>query len=94
MTWKDPQTQQWEADVKEVGGSPQTAELLAVIRAFERFSEPFNLVTNSAYIAGIVSRAKNSVLKEVSNPNLFSLLSRLGYLVSHREQSFYVIHVR
>ncbi|TRZ13648.1 hypothetical protein HGM15179_013464 [Zosterops borbonicus] len=42
MTWKDPQTQQWESDVAEVEGSPQVAELAAVIRAFERFSGPFN----------------------------------------------------
>nr|XP_014128426.1 uncharacterized protein LOC106629915 [Zonotrichia albicollis] len=27
MTWKDPQTQQWETDVAEVEGSPQVAEL-------------------------------------------------------------------
>ncbi|RMC16667.1 hypothetical protein DUI87_06606 [Hirundo rustica rustica] len=52
MTWKDPQTQHWEADVAEVEGSPQVAELAAVIRAFERFPEPFNLVTDSAYVAG------------------------------------------
>ncbi|RMC06836.1 hypothetical protein DUI87_16284 [Hirundo rustica rustica] len=48
MTWKDPQTQQWEADVAKVEGSPQVAELAAVIRTFKRFPEPFNLVTDSA----------------------------------------------
>ncbi|RMC21039.1 hypothetical protein DUI87_01895 [Hirundo rustica rustica] len=40
MTWKDPQTQQWEADVAEVEGSPQVAELAAVVRTFERFPNP------------------------------------------------------
>ncbi|NWZ17249.1 PO113 protein, partial [Agelaius phoeniceus] len=50
MTWKDPQIQRWEADVAKVEGSPQVAELDAVVRAFERFSEPFNLVTDSAYV--------------------------------------------
>ncbi|NXA75112.1 POK11 protein, partial [Thryothorus ludovicianus] len=50
LTWKDPQTQQWEMDVAEVEGSPQIAQLAAVIRAFGRFSEPFNLVTDSAYV--------------------------------------------
>lgn len=91
--WKDPQTQQWETDVKEVGSSPQI-ELDAVVRAFKRFSEPFNLVTDSTYVAGVVSRAENAVSKEVSNPNLLKLLSRLVYLVSHWEQPFYVMHVR
>ncbi|TRZ10837.1 hypothetical protein HGM15179_016269 [Zosterops borbonicus] len=94
VTWKDPQTQQWESDVAEVEGSPQIAELAAVVRAFERFSEPFNLVTDSSYIAGVVSRAENSILQEVSNVALFKLLSKLIKLISHREQPFYVVHTR
>ncbi|RMC00704.1 hypothetical protein DUI87_22731 [Hirundo rustica rustica] len=94
LTWKDPQTQQWEADVVEVEGSPQVAELAAVVRAFERFPEPFNLVTDSAYVAGVVSRAEQDILQEVSNIALFDLLSKLVKLVSHREQPFYVMHTR
>ncbi|RMC19612.1 hypothetical protein DUI87_03172 [Hirundo rustica rustica] len=94
MTWKDPQTQQWEADVAEVEGSPQVAELAAVVRAFERFPKPFNLVTHSAYVAGVVSRADQAVLQEVSNTALFELLSKLVKLVSHREQPFFVMHTR
>ncbi|NWS91956.1 POK11 protein, partial [Toxostoma redivivum] len=94
VTWKNPQTQQWEADVKVVEGSPQIAELDAVVRAFERFSEPLNLITDSAYVACVVSRAENSVLKEVSNPNLYRLLSKLIYAVSHQEHPYYVMHVR
>ncbi|RMB92385.1 hypothetical protein DUI87_31260 [Hirundo rustica rustica] len=94
MTWKDPQTQQWEADVAEVEGSPQVAELAAVVRAFERFPEPFNLVTDSAYVAGVVSRADQAILREVSNTALFELLSKLVKLVSHREQPFFVMHTR
>ncbi|RMC12523.1 hypothetical protein DUI87_10043 [Hirundo rustica rustica] len=94
MTWKDPQTQQWEADIAEVEGSPQVAELAAVVRAFEKFPEPFNLVTDSAYVAGVVSRAEQAILQEVSNIALFELLSKLIKLVSHREHSFYVMHTR
>ncbi|NXQ66586.1 POK8 protein, partial [Quiscalus mexicanus] len=94
MTWRDPQTREWESDVTEVEGSPQIAELDAVVRAFERFPGPFNLVTDSAYVAGVVSRAENAVLQEVSNPTLYNLLSKLVQLVSHREQPFYVMHVR
>ncbi|TRZ06375.1 hypothetical protein HGM15179_020731, partial [Zosterops borbonicus] len=82
MTWKDQQTQQWEADIAEMEGSPQVAELAAVVRAFERFSEPFSLVTDSAYVAGVVSRAEHSVLQEVSNTALFQLLSKLIKLIS------------
>ncbi|XP_017599597.1 PREDICTED: endogenous retrovirus group K member 25 Pol protein-like [Corvus brachyrhynchos] len=94
MTWKNPQTQRWEADIKEVEGSPQVAELDAVVRAFERFPEPLNLVTDSAYVAGVVSRAEYAILQEVSNTALYELLSELVNLVSHREQPYYVMHVR
>lgn len=58
VTWRNPQTQRWEADIAKVEGSPQIAELATVIRAFERFSKPFNLVTDSAYVAGGVPRAE------------------------------------
>ncbi|RMC16456.1 hypothetical protein DUI87_06786 [Hirundo rustica rustica] len=94
MTWKDPQTQKWEADVAEVEGSPQVAELAAVVRALEKFPEPFNLVTDSAYVAGVVSRAEQAILQEVSNIALFELLSKLIKLVSHREHPYYVMHTR
>ncbi|TRZ11479.1 hypothetical protein HGM15179_015626 [Zosterops borbonicus] len=94
MTWRKPQMQLWEAEVEFVEGSPQVAELAAVVRAFEKFSEPINLVTDSAYVAGVVSRAEQAVLKEMENEHLFRLLSRLIYLISHREHPFYVMHVR
>ncbi|RMC05655.1 hypothetical protein DUI87_17740 [Hirundo rustica rustica] len=83
ITWKNPQTQQWEKNIVEVEGSPQVAELAAVVRAFEKFPEPFHLVTDSAYVAGVVSRAEQAVLSEVSNAALFNLLSKLANLVSH-----------
>ena len=53
--------------------SPQIAELAAVVRAFEKFKdepfEPFNLVTDSAYVAGMATRAEHAFIKEVSNSN-------------------------
>ncbi|RMC20097.1 hypothetical protein DUI87_00973 [Hirundo rustica rustica] len=83
MTWRNPQTQHWEADVEFVEVSPQVAELAAVVRAFEKFLEPINLVTDSAYVVGVVSRAEQAVLKDIENERLFKLLSKLIYLVSH-----------
>ncbi|RMC22419.1 hypothetical protein DUI87_00733 [Hirundo rustica rustica] len=94
MAWRNPQTQRWEADVEFVEGSPQVAELAAVVRAFEKFSEAINLVTDSAYVAGVVSGAEQAVLKEIDNEHFFRLLSKLIYLISHREHLFYVMHVR
>ncbi|NWI72511.1 POK11 protein, partial [Dryoscopus gambensis] len=94
MTWRNPQTQQWEADVEFVEGSSQVAELAAVVRALEKFSEPINLVTDSVYVAGIVSRVEQAVLTDSENERLFRLLSKFIYLVSHREHPFYVMHVK
>ncbi|RMB97559.1 hypothetical protein DUI87_25923 [Hirundo rustica rustica] len=85
---------QWEKVIVGVEGLPQVAELAAVVRAFEKFPEPFNLVTDSACVAGVVSRAEQAVLSEVSNSALFNLLSKLVNLISHREQQFYVMHIR
>lgn len=94
MTWRDPQTQKWESDVQKVSESPQVAELAAVVRTFKRFDQPFNLVSDSAYVAGVVSRADRAALKEIKNPLIYALLSKLVYLISHREQPFFVMHVR
>ncbi|NXA97650.1 POK11 protein, partial [Melanocharis versteri] len=95
MTWRDPLTSQWEEDVQVVEGSPQIAELAAVVRAFQRFSDqPLNIVSDSAYVTGVVDRAEHAQLKEVSNPNLYTLLSELIKLLSHREQPYYIMHVR
>ncbi|NWZ33235.1 POK19 protein, partial [Brachypodius atriceps] len=71
------------------------AELAAIVRAFETFKDqPFNLVTDSAYVAGVAMRAEHAFLKEESNRNLYNLLSKLVYLISHRKQRFHVMHVR
>lgn len=43
MTQQDPRAQMWESDVQVVEGSPQIVELAAMVIAFERFQEPFNL---------------------------------------------------
>ncbi|NXS26942.1 POK18 protein, partial [Pomatostomus ruficeps] len=94
ITWRNPQTQKWESDVETVAGSPQVAELAAVIRAFERFPEPFSLVTDSAYVAGVTMRAEKALLKEVSNSKIFNLLSKLIYAISHREHPYFIMHVR
>ncbi|TRZ06978.1 hypothetical protein HGM15179_020130, partial [Zosterops borbonicus] len=90
----NPDIQEWEFDVQIVQGSPQVAELAAVVRAFEKFKQSLTLVTDSAYVDGIAERAEHSLLKEISNPNLYSLVSKLIYLLSHREQPYHIMHVR
>ncbi|RMC16747.1 hypothetical protein DUI87_06341 [Hirundo rustica rustica] len=95
MTWKDTRTQKWESDVRVVEESPQIAEMAAIVRALEKFKDQlFNLITDSAYVAGIAMRAEHAFLNEVSNRNLYNLLSKLTYLISHRNQPYHVMHVR
>lgn len=96
VTWKDPRMQKWESDIQVVVGSLQIAEVAAVVRAFEKFQPSFNLVTDLEYVAGIVMRAEHSAVREISNPNMFHLVSKLVKLTSHRKQPLqpHVMHVR
>uniref|UniRef100_A0A8C9N3Y6 RNA-directed DNA polymerase n=1 Tax=Serinus canaria TaxID=9135 RepID=A0A8C9N3Y6_SERCA len=93
VTWKDGS--EWQVLEGHEDGSAQLVELRAAVMAFEKFSqEPFNLVTDSAYVADIAQRLGHSVLKEVSNPALFHLLKTLWRAIQARVHPFYVLHVR
>lgn len=50
-------------------------ELAAVVRVFSKFKFPFNLVTDSFYVAGVVERAEGCLLETVSN-KLYDLLKK------------------
>ncbi|NXB80856.1 POK8 protein, partial [Donacobius atricapilla] len=50
ITWKNPNSGNWEADIELVEGSPQIVELAAVVCVFSKFPIPFNLVTDSFYV--------------------------------------------
>lgn len=93
VTWRDGS--EWQVLEGHEDGSAQLVELKAAVMAFEKFSqEPFNLVTDSAYVADIAQRLGHSVLKEVSNPALFHLLKALWCAIQARVHPFYVLHVR
>ncbi|XP_014105165.1 PREDICTED: endogenous retrovirus group K member 8 Pol protein-like [Pseudopodoces humilis] len=92
-TWKEGSG--WQVLESHETGSAQLVELRAAIMAFQKFSqEPFNLVTDSAYVAGIAQWLGHSVLKEVSNPALFHLLKALWSAIQARVHPYYVLHVR
>ncbi|RMC21608.1 hypothetical protein DUI87_02475 [Hirundo rustica rustica] len=90
------------ADVQQLCGSLNwvnsgqitKAMLEHLIHENEALQFALDSYTDSAYVAGVVSRAEQAVLSEVSNSALFNLLSKLVNLVSHREQQFYVMHIR
>ncbi|RMC21771.1 hypothetical protein DUI87_02640 [Hirundo rustica rustica] len=93
VTWQDGS--EWQVLESHEDGSAQLVELRAAVMAFEKFSqEPFNLITDSAYVADIAQRLGCSVLKEVSNPALFDLLKALWCAIQARVHPYYVLHVR
>ncbi|RMB89196.1 hypothetical protein DUI87_34458 [Hirundo rustica rustica] len=93
VTWQDGS--EWQVLEGHEDGSAQLVELKAAVVAFEKFSqEPFNLITDSAYVADIAQRLSCSVLKEVSNPALFDLLKALWCAIQARVHPYYVLHVR
>ncbi|NWX90749.1 POK6 protein, partial [Nothoprocta pentlandii] len=69
-------------------------ELTAVVRVFRRWSVPLNLITDSAYVAGIVARAETSMLCDISHFELFALLQELIFLLDSRPHPYFVMHVR
>lgn len=87
MTWKDPQTQQWEMDIKYVEGSPQIAGLATAVRAFERFAKQFSLITDSACVAGVVARAEYGFSRRFQTKHFLScsqnsfMLSPIGSIL-------------
>ncbi|TRZ08485.1 hypothetical protein HGM15179_018617 [Zosterops borbonicus] len=62
IVWKDSETGAWQSDIAVAEGSPQIVELAAVVRVFQKFNTPFDLVTDSAFVSGIAHRAENSLL--------------------------------
>ncbi|RMC03918.1 hypothetical protein DUI87_19255 [Hirundo rustica rustica] len=63
VTWQDGS--EWQALEGHEDGSAQLVELKAAVMAFEKFSqEPFNLITDSTYVADIAQQLGCSVLKE------------------------------
>lgn len=94
VTWQNKDTKVWEQDVQKVDGFPQIVELAAVVRAFQLFPEPFNLITDSAYIANIIKRIEGSVLKDVNSDKLCLWLTCLYQILSHRTNPYFVSHIR
>ncbi|RMC21618.1 hypothetical protein DUI87_02485 [Hirundo rustica rustica] len=93
VTWQDGS--EWQVLEGHEDGSAQLVELRAAVMAFEKFSqEPFNLITDSAYVADIAQRLGCSVLKEVSNRALFNLLKALRFVIQARVHPYYVLHVQ
>uniref|UniRef100_A0A8B9J0K1 Uncharacterized protein n=1 Tax=Amazona collaria TaxID=241587 RepID=A0A8B9J0K1_9PSIT len=89
--------QQWQKHL--ISGTPddslQTLELQAVIWAFENWNNsPLNVVSDSLYVVGIIHRIEGSILKEIKNNWLYSLLLKLLRLLQIRTHSYFITHIR
>ncbi|NXF55495.1 POK18 protein, partial [Oceanites oceanicus] len=69
-------------------------ELAAVVRVFEKWQCPINIVTDSAYVAGVVSCMEFSHLKDVNNAQLFALFKTLRERIHRRIHPFFILHIR
>lgn len=85
---------QWNHQIHKTVGSPEIVELYAVIQVFQQWSEPLNLITDSQYVANVVSRLERLWLKEIQTEPLFALFKQLWYLLRHRKTPYYVLHVQ
>lgn len=84
MLWWDVNFNLWDSDITTVSRSPQIAELAAVVQAFQQFSTPFNLITDFAYVAGIVEKVEVAVLRDVPDKIVFYWLQQLISLLDRR----------
>ncbi|NWV34868.1 POK18 protein, partial [Grantiella picta] len=93
VTWKEGS--EWQVLKGHKSGSAQQAELKAVAMAFQRFSQvPLNLVTDSAFVVDIIKCLDCSLLKEVNNAALFSLLQTLWNAIQARLRLYYILHIQ
>ncbi|RMC22196.1 hypothetical protein DUI87_03070 [Hirundo rustica rustica] len=91
VTWRDGS--EWQVLEGHEDKSAQLVELRAAVMAFQKFSqEPFNLVTDSAYVADMAQRLGHSVLKEVSNAALFHLLKTMWCAIQARVHPYCILH--
>ncbi|KFQ06689.1 hypothetical protein N329_12045, partial [Haliaeetus albicilla] len=76
-------------------GSVQVLELLAVCSVFKKWDKtPVNIVSDSQYVVGIVKHMHRSLLKIVSNKQLFMALLTLWMLLERRTDLFFIDHIR
>lgn len=70
-------------------------ELTAVVWALTNWlNDPLNVVTDSLYVAGVVPRLEDALLRETTNPRLGKLFIQLKSTLAQRTAACCIIHVR
>ena len=76
----------------EKGISAQRAEIIAMILAFEKVKEPFNLYTDSRYVAGLFPAIETTMISIRTEIN--DLLNKLKELAQKRKFKYHMAHIR
>lgn len=74
--------------------SAQKAELVAVLTALQTYSEPLNIVSDSAYVVHMAQNIETASLSINSNQSLQILFSQLQQVVRNRQHPFFITHIR
>ncbi|NXY79136.1 POK19 protein, partial [Glareola pratincola] len=69
-------------------------ELRAMAMVFQNFPGPVNIITDSAYVAGLVQRLDKAVLGHVSNETLLAVLKLLWLEIQKHHYEYYVMHIK
>ncbi|KFP70725.1 hypothetical protein N310_11450, partial [Acanthisitta chloris] len=72
----------------------QTLELLAVIWAMSNLNQPLNVVSDSLYVVGVVSRIEDADIKETNNQRLYELFLQLKRTLRSRTHPYAIFHIR
>ncbi|KFP59612.1 hypothetical protein N322_07668, partial [Cariama cristata] len=75
--------------------SLQTLELRAVVWVFQNWQgHAINVVSDSLYVVAVVMRLERAMIKQIKNHTLYALLLQLNYLLSQRQCSYFITHIR
>uniref|UniRef100_A0A8C3I067 Uncharacterized protein n=1 Tax=Chrysemys picta bellii TaxID=8478 RepID=A0A8C3I067_CHRPI len=92
LLWRDAGT--WHHETVVANGSLQVLEFRAIIRAFVKWPNvPLNIISDSLYAVGVTCRLERSVLKNVSNPELWQALLQLWHLLDARSCPYFIMHI-
>lgn len=95
LTWKEGT--EWHQQTLQATprDSLQTLELYAVVWAFLKWNDaPLNVISDSLYVVGIVSRIEDASLRDIQNKRLAELLISLRQAINQRTEAYAVIHIR
>ncbi|XP_040434397.1 uncharacterized protein LOC121080446 [Falco naumanni] len=85
----------WISHIEQMEGSVQVLELRAVLMVFQEFRNvPLNVVSDSKYVVGIVSRLSRSLLGSFTNDRLMALVIQMWNEINFRQFPWWITHIR